>query len=261
MTPDTARAPAGSAVSGADGWEAALHQAFEVLLGRPLSAFPSEAGYGAYYGGDRLDETEVNRDPAWLGRAALSGRETITGPDELVLRDGGYPVLRFDASESLFEVDVSSEALPFAFRREAAAASLAGRTGILRGTELARLTERHGVDLTAPGLPGHVWYLWQARIASDGTLLGALRAATGIGDGPQSLVPAEEETDVADAVEHAALRSHLAAFLDPDAQDLAFRPASPAEQGEATVACWEGAVDQYRITLWRLDLMAGRPWS
>lgn len=54
-------------------WAATLAQAFGALLGRPLTEY-GDARYGAYYGGNFLDEAELDHDPVWVGRAALAGR-------------------------------------------------------------------------------------------------------------------------------------------------------------------------------------------
>ncbi len=106
----------------------------------------------------------------------------------------------------------------------------------MRGADLAGLLESH------PGEPG--WELWQARIASDGTLLGALKAATAIGDSPVSLIPPSEEPS------EKAVLAHLEGFSDPESHDLAF---CSHFQNDAVIAMWGGAVDQYEITVWNLD--------
>lgn len=242
-------------------WESSLTQAFGVLLGRPLSDFEPDADYAAHYSGNWLYETDINRDPAWLEPAVLTGGETISNENLLLLDEVGYPQLRFDASRSLFEIDTHAAEFPAAFTEELAVVDLAGPGGLpqVRGADLARLTARHGVDLTAPDMPEEAWCLTEARIASDGTLLDALRVATGIGEGLDSLVPrgrADAETEAAiAAVEHAALRAHLRAFCDTDSHDLAlclYDMRKAREEGGALVAQWQGAVDQYEIAVQRL---------
>ncbi|GAB1821743.1 hypothetical protein [Herbidospora sp. RD11066] len=214
----------------ATAWDTALTQAFGSLLGRPLADHDPASVYGAFYGGNWLYETELDRDPGWVTPEALSGSETVSHPEVLILLDG-YTPLRFDASRSLFEVD------PADFDEGAVAAvSVFAKPGIVRGADLAGLLAGH------PGEPG--WTVWQACIASDGTLLGALKAATAIGDGPESLIPPSDEP-----TEKAAL-AHLEAFSDPESHDLAL---CSYALNDAVVAMWEGAVDQYEITIWNLD--------
>ncbi|MFF3499559.1 hypothetical protein [Streptomyces sp. NPDC003247] len=255
----------GAATATTDAWEASLTQAFGVLLGRPLSDYDPYAGYGAYYGGNWLDETESNRDPAWLDPAALSGKVTIAMDSLLLDGDQDLPELRFDASRSLFEVD--PERVPGAFAEDLAAAGLPS-SGIIRGDALARLLDRHA--LTSSELPDGTWSVWQARIASDGTLLDALRVATGIGSGPDSLVPydkphvwamdTEAEAAVA-AVHDAGLRAHLRTFGEAGSHSLDHQ-AQPTRSGDwsgwqgdeweeagSLVTQWIGAVDQYTVSV------------
>ncbi|MBA4866616.1 WD40 repeat domain-containing protein [Streptomyces sp. PSKA54] len=242
-----------------DDWESSLTQAFGVLLNHPLSDFDSGAEYAAYYSGNWLYETGSDRDPVWLEPAALNGRETVTNENLLLLDEPGYPDLRFDASRSLFEIYTDAVDFPAAFQQGLAAVKLAGSDHYpqVRGSDLARLTARHGVDLTSPDLPAKTWRLTDARIASDGTLLDALRVATGIGEGPDSLVP-RKETDATTeaaiaAVEHAGIRAHLRAFCDPRSDDLALCRRKSREEDSPLVAKWEGAVDQYEITVQRVE--------
>ncbi|WP_167546275.1 WD40 repeat domain-containing protein [Streptomyces zinciresistens] len=244
--------------AGGDDWESSLAQAFGVLLDRPLPEFDSAAQYAAYYSGNWLYETGTDRDPLWLEPAVLTGRETVTDDNLLLLDEEGYPDLRFDASRSLFEIHTDAAEFPAAFKEGLAAVRVGGSEHYpqVTGADLARLTADHGVDLTAPDLSGKTWRLTDARIASDGTLLDALRAATGMGEGPDNLVPCEEtdattEAAVA-AVEHAGLRAHLRAFCDPLSDDLAFRRNMSGEKDGPVVATWEGAVDQYEITVKRI---------
>ncbi|WP_066364549.1 hypothetical protein [Herbidospora mongoliensis] len=214
----------------ASAWESALTQAFGRLLGHPLADHDPAAAYGAFYGGNWLYETELNRHPGWVRPEALSGQEPVTHPEVLILLDG-YTPLSFDASQSLFEVDPADFDAGLV-----ASVSVFAKPGIVRGADLATLLAKH------PGEPD--WELWQARIASDGTLLGALKAATAIGDSPGSLIPPSEE------VGEQAVLAHLEAFNDPESHDLAY---CSHAQNDAVIGMWEGAIDQYEITIWNLD--------
>lgn len=219
----------------ASAWETALTHAFGRLLGHPLADHDATATYGAFYGGNWLYETGLDRHPGWVRPEALSGQETVSHPQVLILLDG-YADLVFDASGSLFEVDPADfdDGL-------VASVSVFAKPGIVRGADLAMLLDRH------PGEPE--WQLWQARIASDGSLLGALKAATAIGDSPRSLIPPSDEPD------ERAVLAHLEAFSDPVSDELAY---CPQALNEAVIAMWEGAVDQYEITIWNLDQLTAQ---
>ncbi|MEV0189968.1 hypothetical protein AB0I39_15685 [Kitasatospora purpeofusca] len=289
-------------------WAAALAQAFGEVLGRPLAEHgDADARYGAYYGGNFLDEAELDHDPAWVGRAALAGEETV-GPGELLLAPPGDTAeteLVFDASRSLFWVDPRE--LPdtlAAFGADLAAAVAESERGqwrgALLGAELGRTAGRHGVDLASADLPRELWTLWQGRIASGDTLLDALCAATGLtaATSPE-LVPAglgdsadeveEEAHELVAGVADPALRDYLAAFCDEESHDLALVRFAPADdegdfdedddedefedefdadddedadddddydydesQGGTVVVRWDGAVDQYEVTVRRV---------
>ncbi|MEK2491714.1 hypothetical protein WN990_19375 [Kitasatospora purpeofusca] len=289
-------------------WEATLAEALGEILGRPLTEY-ADARYGAYYGGNFLDEAELDHDPVWVGRAALAGEETI-GPGDLLLTPPGDTAeteLVFDASRSLFWVDPrelpDTLAVFGADLAAAVAASEGGQwRGALLGAELGRIAGHHGVDLASADLPQEVWTLWQGRIASGDTLLDALRAATGLTAATSSeLVPAglgdsadevaEEAHELVAGVAEPALRDYLAAFCDEESHDLAlvcFAPADEDEdadvdvddedadadadddfhdddgdddddfddydesQGGTVVVRWDGAVDQYEVTVRRV---------
>ncbi|WP_460061531.1 hypothetical protein [Streptomyces sp. YKOK-I1] len=248
----------------ADAWRDTLAQALGEVVGRPLSSFP-DVPYGAYYTGNFLAESEMDREPAWVQRAALAGEEPVR-LDHLLLTPPGdcdETVLVFDASRSLFTVVPG--AFPAGLAEELAALG-ADHDDVLSGAELGRLAARHGVDLAAAGLPGKAWTVWEARMASGDSLLDALRAATGLHaatgphDVPAGLGDAADEVDeeaherVA-AVRDDALRDYLAAFCDPESHALALslHAMADAEADDALVVQWEGAVDQYEVTVRRAD--------
>ncbi len=273
-------------------WGAALAQAFGEVLGRPLAGFDGNARYGTYYSGNFLAESELERDPVWVGRAALAGEETVTTPHLLLTPPGDLDEseLVFDASRSLFWVEsreLPAGLAPFAADLAAAVEeSATGRwRGALLGADLGRIAERHGVDLASAELPAELWTLWQARLASGDSLLDALCAATGLtaatapdllpaglGDAREEV--AEEAHEQVAGVTDPALRDYLAAFCDPESHDLALVLFADADadadddddaddeededgydetDGGTVVVRWDGAVDQYEITVRRLD--------
>ncbi|GII94137.1 hypothetical protein [Sinosporangium siamense] len=57
-------------------------------------------------------------------------------------------------------------------------------------------------------------------------------------------------------MEHAGIRAHLSAFCDPHSDDLALclhDMRKSREEGGTLVAKWQGAVDQYEITVRRAE--------
>ncbi|SDT48102.1 hypothetical protein SAMN05216371_2469 [Streptomyces sp. TLI_053] len=278
-------------------WAATLAGAFGEILGRPLDEYgDQDARYGAYYGGNFLDEAELDHDPVWVGRAALAGEEAVATGDLLLTPPGdtAETELVFDAGRSLFWVDPRElpDALA-AFGAELADAVAASEDGQWRGAvlgaDLGRIAGRHGVDLASADLPRELWTLWQGRIASGDTLLDALCAATGLTAATSpDLVPAglgdtadeveEEAHDLVAGVTDPALRDYLAAFCDEESHDLALVRFAPADdddddddqdgdeddfdeddyddyddsQGGTVVVRWDGAVDQYEVTVRRV---------
>ncbi|MFB7381196.1 hypothetical protein ACFC6U_10315 [Kitasatospora purpeofusca] len=303
MTLENSTSPPGRSAE----WAAALAQAFGEVLGRPPAEHgDADARYGAYYGGNFLDEAELDHDPVWVGRAALAGEETVE-PGHLLLTPPGDTAeteLVFDASRSLFWVDPRE--LPdtlAAFGADLAAAVAESESGqwrgALLGADLGRIAGHHGVDLASADLPRELWTLWQGRIASGDTLLDALCAATGLTTATSpELVPAglgdsadeveEEAHELVAGVADPALRDYLAAFCDEESHDLALVRFAPADdeddqdgeddqddegdddfddadfdhdddyddydesQGGTVVVRWDGAVDQYEVTVRRV---------
>ncbi|MEV7012971.1 hypothetical protein [Streptosporangium sp. NPDC051022] len=228
MTPETDPA------TDLGGWGAALAGAFEILLGGKPAVDPA-AGYGVYYASDPLDEF-LFPNP-WATPDALSGREPRHLPDS----DGEYPfspwTWRFDLSESLFRFDAELLAgtgpwgdgghkgpRPFddAFVADLRVVSSVDEAGeaLVHGAELGPLLGRHGVDLTdEKSRKLNSWLTVLLRVATDGTLTDAMRAATFTERGPEHLVSIHDVDDACSAdepweerlsaVTHPALRDHL----------------------------------------------------
>ncbi|MFE6866715.1 hypothetical protein ACFVFS_09170 [Kitasatospora sp. NPDC057692] len=227
-TPETAPAADSS------DWDAALAGAFEILLG-DLPALDPAARYGVYYASDSLDEF-LFPNP-WTAPDALSDR----APRQLPGLEGEYPfspcTWRFDLGGSLFRFDADLLAAtgvwgedghkgprPFddAFVADLRTVSTVDEYGelLLRGSELGEILGRHGVDLTDPHATKlNTWLTVLLRVATDGTLTDAMRAATFTERGPDHLVsvrdmsrarPAGEPWEERlGAVAHPALRDHL----------------------------------------------------
>ncbi|MEV4556188.1 hypothetical protein AB0K51_04210 [Kitasatospora sp. NPDC049285] len=216
------------------GWDVALADAFAILLGADPAAVPA-ARYGVYYASDTLDEFLFPN--SWATPDALSDRTPRHLPDP----DGAYPfspwTWRFDLSESVFrfEPDLLARTGPWgddghkgprpfdeAFVADLRTVSAEDEAGgvLVHGAELGALLARHGVDLTGPGSEQlNYWLTALLRVATDGTLTDAMRAATFTERGPEHLVApedlgrarsaAEPWEERLSAVAHPALRDHL----------------------------------------------------
>ncbi len=253
-----------SATSSDVAWEALLADAFEALLGRPSASYDSSAEYAAYYHGNFFHETGIDRDPTWLNPAVLSGGQPVEVGD-LYLYDMGEPPLRFDASRSLFQF--SSHGLPGEFAADLKAACFA--PDVIRGADLAPVLWRHDIDLIDPVLAEN-WNVSYARIASNGTLVDAMRVATGIGHGPGSLIPfdgdpQEEWRATLAAIAHPGLRAHLSLGCRDawEVEGLTYLGADVSlcsllkDNGCSPVAGWEDGHGQVDITVVQLgDLVA-----
>ncbi|MFE3021621.1 hypothetical protein [Streptomyces sp. NPDC059256] len=215
-----------------DGWDAALVSTFEILLdGRPV--IDPVARYGVYYA--PFDEFLFPNH--WATPEAMTSAEPRHLPDP----DGEYPfspwTWRFDLSESLFHFDADLVAgagpwgegghkspRPFddafvADLRSVASANDDSHVLVL-GAQLGPLLSRHGVSLTdEKSRELNCWLGVLLRVATDGTLADAMRAATFTERGPEHLVsvkdmrhtPSVEELwDIRlSAVTHPALQEHL----------------------------------------------------
>ncbi|MFJ1756174.1 hypothetical protein [Kitasatospora sp. NPDC088134] len=216
------------------GWEAELERAFTILLaGRTAEA---GARYGVYHASETLDEFLFPND--WTTPEVLVDPAPRPLPDT----DGPYPfspwTWRFDLPGSLFRFDPDlvdrtgawgpdghKGAGPFGagFTAELRTLATVDEDGglLLPGAELGPLLARHGVDLSGDGAEKlNTWLTVLLRVATDGTLHDAMRAATFTERGPAHLVsPADlrhTRTAAADpweqrlaALTHPGLRDHL----------------------------------------------------
>lgn len=190
-----------------EAWDAALAGAFDTLLGEAPALYDA-TGYAVYYGSDSIDEFLFPN--TWATPESLVDPE----PRELPDSDGEYPfspsAWRFDLSGSLFHFDPDLLAgtgpwsdgghkgpRPFDddFVIEARAASLTDLGEVVvRGADLGPLLARHGIDLTRKTSRRlNCWLTLLLRVATDGTLGDAMRAATFTHRGPGHLVTFGEE--------------------------------------------------------------------
>jgi hypothetical protein len=196
-------------------WKDQLTAAFEILLGRPLTSYDPGAVYATFFDGDVFCEIDFSClfhrpcVPAWLDQDALDGRKTIT-IDGLSLYYRGEPPLQFDASGSVFELDLTALPEAAASKLTAACFSSDDSYGLITGRSVSAVLKDF-----SPGLPAGCWSVAYPRIASDGSLWDAMRAATGLGLTPATLIPFNQEasepwrTRLA-TISHPGLKAHLA---------------------------------------------------
>ena len=243
-------------------WQQILTDGFGAFLGRSLDEYGPDASYGAYFwAGNFLREVEFADDPQWLDPEALAGR-LLVEDENIVMYDEGEAPLRFDASTSIFAFEDES-VLPPEFAAGLSAASLPSNKGLVLGRDLGDLLTRHPVDLTGEAL-AEAWYVLYPRISSDGTLRDAMRAATGVGEGPDSLIefdgePDEEWEENVARVAHPGLRAHLSfgcqevgeTTLSYVAEDFLSFWGLEGE-GCSVIAAWDEIQNQVEVGVFRL---------
>ncbi|MFF5246483.1 hypothetical protein ACFY3V_19525 [Streptosporangium sp. NPDC000095] len=241
-------------------WREQLTGAFEILLGRPLASFDADAVYATFFGGDLINELGFARDTAWVTPAALRGAEPVVW--DCPIFDLEEPLPEFDASRSVFEFDKTG--LPPEFEEDLAAACFAGR--LVLGGDLASLSARY--DLAASDLRD-TWTVCYPRLVSDGTLFDAMRVATALGTGPESLLPfeteaAEEWQEALAGLTPPELSAHLSFFCTEGEEGLMYLRTERsggdllAEQGCTLIANWEEGQSQVEFAVVQVgELLAG----
>ncbi|MFJ9429496.1 hypothetical protein ACIRQY_07500 [Streptomyces sp. NPDC101490] len=244
------------------GWDRLLAEGFAALVGRPLEEYDTGAVYAAGIGGNLMYETDFRQDLGWVRPEALSGAEPVLW--DCPLFDEGDKVPAFDASRSLFEfpwLSVTEPLLPPGLATDLAAVEIGH--GMVRGADLAPLLAAHAVDLADPDHAG-AWTVYHAVLVSDGSLLGALKAALFTGDRPEDLIdfgvePDEEGAEALAAVAHDGLRTHLGHFRSDGDTGMVMVleeglvPGVMDDLGCSPVAGWEDGHGQIDIAVLRLS--------
>ncbi|MER7209409.1 hypothetical protein [Streptosporangium sp. NPDC000239] len=240
-------------------WSEQLTGAFEILLGRPLAGFDADAVYATFFGGDLVNELGFTRDSIWMSPAVLRGAEPVVW--DCPVFDLEEPLLEFDASRSVFEFDKAG--LPPEFETDLAAACFSGR--LVLGGDLAPVLARHG--LSASDLRG-TWTVCYPRLVSDGTLFDAMRVATALGTGPESLLPLEAEAAeewreaLADRTSP-ELFAHLSFFCTEGEEGLMYLRTERsggdllADEGCTLIANWEEGQGQVEFAVVQVGELLG----
>ncbi|MEU5868058.1 hypothetical protein ABZ815_43295 [Nonomuraea sp. NPDC047529] len=242
-------------------WAAKLTGAFEILLGRPLSSFDADATYATFFGGNLIDELGFARDVAWVTPAALAGAEPVVW--DCPIFDVDEPPTTFDASRSVFEFDKAG--LPPEFASDLAAVCFADR--LVLGGDLVPLLARH--DLAGPGLRD-AWTVSHPRLVSDGTLFDAMRVATALGTGPESLLPfeaeaAEEWQEALGGLTPPELFTHLSFFCTDGEEGLMYLRTERTggdllgDVGCTLIANWEEGQSQVEFAVVRVGELLAAP--
>ncbi|XVU20970.1 hypothetical protein ACQPZJ_27285 [Actinoplanes sp. CA-054009] len=192
-----------------DEWQQTLAEGFSVLLGRPLDEFDPTTSYAVYYScGDLADDLFAKGfDVAPLARGEIVHPPFASMP---VL---GTLLEEWDLIAPHWSIDLGRSTFRAAVEGDGAEVGVPELDAGLPGTDLGRLLIER--DLTPRDLRD-AYPEVEFRVHTDGSLLGALAAATGATRGPDHLFPLSPDWGVDPAcderlaaVPHPALRDHL----------------------------------------------------
>ena len=191
-----------------------LRHGYEVLLGRPLDKFESEARYEVWYFVDSELLPEHERVPSLTLEQLVVGRPHAPSVSHDTKAGDFWLRLAADYARSLFVFDKHD----WPDAPDELVAALQARHYALSGEELAKLAQDEELELREVLEP--CWYACR-RAVSDGSLVDAMAAATLSASAPAGLL-SREQYDNADDIrfeprwEHAlrgitddALREHL----------------------------------------------------
>lgn len=245
-------------------WEQLLRRELQRFLSEPLADDPGKARYALYHWDDMLAAE-------FFAATDLDQLAALAEPRSCVVAAAGtsgtgWDRWAFDLGRSIFAVDAAGDIEALAGRPAAdllAAAHRSAGRGVVHGVELARVLHRHGIAPQAFAGDGMVMPV-HVRVVTDGSLLDALRAATGTMD-RAGLEPVDPDADVdprwrpaLDAIADAGLRSHLSAlFLDEES--------ARAYGGEYCGARWPVGSEPIRSAAARIvagwEFGEGQAWS
>ncbi|MFF5081691.1 hypothetical protein ACFY36_31970 [Actinoplanes sp. NPDC000266] len=190
-----------------DEWRQALEQGFEVLLGRPLGEFDPGVPYAVYYScGDLVDDLFAKGFDVGPLAGIVSPPFTTMPMLRTLLADWDLiaPHWSFDLSRSVFRAAVAGDG---------AEVGVPELDAGLLGSELGQSLTERGLD---PRDIRDAYPEAEFRLHTDGSLLGALAAATGAMRGPDHLFALSPDWGVdptsderLKAVHHPGLREHL----------------------------------------------------
>ncbi|GAA0269582.1 hypothetical protein [Cryptosporangium japonicum] len=182
-----------------DQWQQELTTAFEILLGRPLGTFSTSSRYVVYAWADEMSADAF--DDLFHGDldlATIADGELIDEPGEPHEAMLSWDRFAVDHGRSVWSIEdgvvddlgVVAADLRAAGRRD-------DSTWTIAGADLARVLLAHRDTLDeaeTDDAAGDVH--WLQRVHTDGTLAGAMRAATWTLDGPSGLLPPADAVGV-----------------------------------------------------------------
>jgi hypothetical protein len=203
-------------MSSIDQWEEQLADAFEILLGRPLVEFDPKATYALYFWNEYMSEEFYG----FYGDDALRSVVAPLSPIVCSMEWGRWSI---DLGRSVFIFD-DDDLAQFDFGPRAVAALRAVSRDAadlyLTGADLAQVMRGHNglLDLRK------VQLTVLARVHTDGTLFGAMRAATWTMGGPENLTTSRPDWFVVEPrwkaelarIPHPGLRTHLENLCDDE---------------------------------------------
>ncbi|MEU5159703.1 hypothetical protein AB0G74_08860 [Streptomyces sp. NPDC020875] len=184
-------------------WRRELADAFEVLLGKPLDEFPAEAEYVLYHW-DEMRSSEIAEEfiGGEVDLSAVARGEPVDG-DRYDDGDApfGWTTWSLDLGRSIWHLEESAfdadgplgDALGTA--PAAASATADGPEREVSGADFARALAAHGEDLAEVDAEELTGMGPVVRIATDGTLFDAMRAATWTMGDPGDLTPFLRDAD------------------------------------------------------------------
>jgi len=191
-----------------------LRRGFDVLLGRPLDTFETDARYEVWFFVDSELLPEHERVESLTIEQLVVGRPLAPAASHDTKAGDFWLRLAADYAHSLFVYDKHDlQDAP-----EALVAALQARHYALRGEQLAQLVDREQLELDAVLEP--CWYACR-RAVSDGSLVDAMAAATLSASAPSGLLSRDHYDNGEDirfeprwehalrGIKDAALREHL----------------------------------------------------
>ncbi|MEU4224608.1 hypothetical protein AB0F17_09955 [Nonomuraea sp. NPDC026600] len=188
-----------------DAWDDTLARAFAVLLGKPVDEYDPNASYGVYYCCDDLSlelfKKGFDIGPVVRGELVRAPFPTIPILGELLEGwDEIAPHWTIDLGRSLFYGEDSGHGID-------------GLEGGLPGAELGRILVERGMK---PADLKQAYMTVMLRAHTDGSLMDAMRVATGTLRGPDHLFPLEPAYGVdprwdgpLSSIAHPGLSAHL----------------------------------------------------
>jgi hypothetical protein len=233
-------------------WDDALHQAFAILLGRPLKEFP-DAAYAAYFDacdlGIELFEEGFGLEPLARGE--------IVQPPFLAIPELGRILQGADLIMPYWSIDLGRSIFKASDINSGASLGVPELDSPIAGRDLGRILIERGltprdVSKTYPDI--------QFRAHTDGSLFDAMRFVTGTHPGPDHLLRCDPDSGIDPGWEE-----KLAAIAHPLLRDALRHLCRDAHTARAYGAHYSGAKNpwfkDHRQVIAAWGFGEGQGWS